>query len=55
LSFGTQSASGSRFVERMLTVVETGRRQNRNVFEWLTEAVRAKLSGQPGPGLLAPA
>jgi hypothetical protein len=27
LSFGTQSAAGSRFVERMLTVIETTRRQ----------------------------
>jgi len=54
LSFGTQSASGSRFVERMLTVIETSRRQGINAFEWLTEAVQAKLSGQPAPGLLAP-
>jgi transposase len=53
LSFGTQSAAGSRFVERMLTVVETGRRVGRNVFQWLTEAVRARLSGQPGPTLHA--
>ena len=52
LSFGTQSASGSRFVERMLTVVETGRRQGRNVFEWLTEAVRAKFEGKASPLLL---
>ena len=52
LSFGTQTASGSRFVERMLTVVETGRRQNRNVFEWLTKAVRAKLEGKASPSLL---
>ena len=43
LSFGTQSASGSRFVERMLTVIETCRRQDRNVFTWLTDAVRAAL------------
>jgi hypothetical protein len=32
LSFGTQSSAGSRFVERLLTVVETCRRQQRNVF-----------------------
>jgi transposase len=53
LSFGTQSASGSRFVERLLTVVETGRRQGRDVFAWLTEAVRAHMSGQSAPRLLA--
>jgi transposase len=39
LSFGTQSASGSRFVETMLTVIETCRQQGRNVFEFVTEAV----------------
>ncbi len=52
LSFGTPSASGSRFVERMLTVIETGRRQNRNVYAWLTEAVEAHIAGQPTPSLL---
>lgn len=52
LSFGTQSADGSRFVERMLTVIETCRRQKRNVFTWLTEAVSAHYQGQPGPSLL---
>ena len=31
LSFGTQSAAGSRFVETMLTVIETCRQQGRNV------------------------
>jgi transposase len=55
LSFGTQSASGSRFVERMLTVIETGRRQNRNVFAWLTEAVQAHLRREAAPSLLAAA
>src|SRR5205085_10715799 len=52
LSFGTQSASGSRFVERLLTVIETCRRQNRNVYAWLTDAVQARLAGQPAPSLL---
>lgn len=52
LSFGTQSANGSRFVERMLTVIETCRRQNRNVFSWLTETVSAHYEGRPTPSLL---
>jgi transposase len=52
LSFGTQSASGSRFVERLLTVIETCRRQRRNVFTWMTEAVQAHLNGQSAPSLL---
>ncbi|MDP3138809.1 MAG: transposase, partial [Burkholderiaceae bacterium] len=38
LSFGTQSASGSRFVESILTVVETCHRQRRNSFEYVTAA-----------------
>lgn len=55
LSFGTQSAAGSRFVERMLTVIETCRRAGRNAFAWLTETVRARLSGPAAPPLLVPA
>jgi transposase len=51
LSFGTQSAAGSRFVERMLTVIETCRRRGQNAFAWLTDAVRARWGGQPGPCL----
>jgi transposase len=53
LSFGTQSAAGSRFVERMLTVIETCRRSGRNVFAWLTEAVRAHFHRDAAPTLLA--
>ena len=49
LSFGTQSASGSRFVERLLTVVETCRRQSRNTFAWLANAIEADLAGKPVP------
>lgn len=52
LSFGTQSASGSRFVETMLTVIETCRQQHRNAFEYLAAAVQAHLAGQPAPSLL---
>ena len=53
LSFGTQSDSGSRFVERLLTVIETCRRQKRNTFTWLTEAVRADFHREPAPSLLS--
>lgn len=52
LSFGTQSASGSRFVERLLTVIETCRRQKRNTFAWLAETVQTHLDGQPTQSLL---
>jgi transposase len=53
LSFGTQSAEGSRFVERLLTVVETCRRQKRNVFSWLVDAVEARFAGKTAPSLLS--
>jgi transposase len=52
LSFGTQSASGSRFVERLLSVIETCRQQSRNVFAYVVEAVKALWAGQPTPSLL---
>jgi transposase len=50
--FGTHSPEGSRFVERMLTVVATLRQQNRNVLEFLTTAYDAHLRGLPAPSLL---
>ena len=52
LSFGTQSASGSRFVETMLTVIETCRQQRRNTFDFVTRAVEAHLAHQAAPPLL---
>ena len=52
LSFGTQSESGSRFVERMLTVSETCRLQNRSAYDYLTKAVTAYFSKQAHPSLL---
>jgi transposase len=52
LSFGTQSTSGSQFVERLLTVIETCRRQCRNVFSWLVATVQAHYNGQHMPSLL---
>ncbi len=52
LSFGTQSESGSRFIERMLTVSETCRLQKRSVYNYLTEAVAAHFSNQAAPSLL---
>ncbi len=53
LSFGTQSKSGSHFVERMLTVVETCRRQSRAVFSWLVTAVQGHDNALQTPSLLA--
>jgi transposase len=51
-SFGTQAERGSRFVERMLTVVETCRCQGRDVLGYVTAAVQAATAGRPPPSLL---
>ncbi len=51
-SFGTQSGAGSRFAERLLTVVTTLRVQERDVLDYLTVACTAALHGQPAPSLL---
>ncbi|MBI3763276.1 MAG: IS66 family transposase [Chloroflexi bacterium] len=51
-SFGTQSAAGSRFVERILTVVTTLRQQHRDVLAYLTEACAAANRGDSPPSLL---
>ncbi len=52
LSFGTQSSAGSRYLERILTISETCRLQNRNAYEYLIEAMRAKFAGVAAPSLL---
>ena len=52
LSGGTDSESGSRFVERMLTVVATCRQQDINVLDYLTRCYQAHLDGRPSPSLL---
>ena len=51
-SGGTESEAGSRFVERMLTVVATCRQQEVNVLDYLTRCYQARLDGQPVPSLL---
>lgn len=52
LSFGTQSAKGSRFVETLLTVVETCRQQARHLFAFLAAAIQAHIAKNP-PALFA--
>ncbi len=51
-SFGTQSAEGSRFAERLLTVVTTLRQQDRDVLDYLTVACSSALRGDDPPSLL---
>jgi transposase len=51
-SFGTDSPSGSRFVERILTVVTTLRMQRRNVLDYVAAACEAVLYGKKPQSLL---
>jgi transposase len=51
-SFGTQSEAGSRFVERIMTVVSTLKQQGRNPLDYLTEACDAANRGRSAPSLL---
>jgi transposase len=51
-SFGCHSEAGCRFVERMLTVVQTLRLHGRSAFGYLVEAITAHRTGQPTPELL---
>jgi transposase len=48
-SFGAQSESGCRFVERLLTLVGTARKRSIDLLDWLTRAIQADLEGQPTP------
>lgn len=49
LSYGTQSEEGDTFLERILTVVVTFRKQSKNIFEYLTDCFRAHSRDAPIP------
>jgi transposase len=51
-SFGADSKGGSRFAERLLTVVASCRQQGRPLFEFLVAATEAALQGTAAPSLL---
>jgi transposase len=51
-SFGSDSAAGSRFAERLLTVVATCRQQRRRLLDFLVAAGKAALQGTAPPSLL---
>ena len=51
-AFGSASERGLRFVERLLTVVQTLRLQGRPVLEFLHQALVAHRNGLPAPKLL---
>jgi transposase len=52
ICFGTQSKSGSRFAERIITIVATLKQQQRNLLDYMTEACDAANWGRPAPSLL---
>jgi len=52
ISFGTDSEHGSRFVERILTVVATLKQQRRHTLAYLTTACEAALHRRRPPSLL---
>src|SRR5439155_8659788 len=52
ISYGTHSEAGSRFIERMLTVHATLRRQGRNILDFMQAACKASLGRCPAPSLL---
>ena len=52
ISGGTDSRQGSRFVERVLTVVQTCRRQGMKVLDYLTACIEACRHNRAPPSLL---
>jgi transposase len=54
-SFGTQSARGNLFAERLMTVAHTARKQHKNVLEFLTACCTAARAGATPPSLFAAA
>src|SRR4051812_7730575 len=50
--FGCHSDAGCRFVERLLTVVQTLRLQKRPVLQYLKETLMAHRTGQAMPSLV---
>jgi len=51
LQGGTQSDRGNRWIERIQSVRETCRLQDRRILDWLIDAVTAAHHGQPIPSL----
>ena len=51
-SFGTQSKSGSLYMERIMTVVATCKLQGRNTLDYLTCAVKSYIEKSAFPSLL---
>ncbi|PZV18243.1 MAG: hypothetical protein DCF20_04085 [Pseudanabaena sp.] len=54
VNFGSDSAAGSLFISRLLTVVSSLSLQKRNILDFLAESVSAARSGRIPPSLLSP-
>ena len=50
--FGTWSANGTLYLERVMTVVATCRLQNRSVFHFLHDTIQAQLNNSHAPSLI---
>lgn len=50
-SFGTQSDSGNRFAERLMTVAHSLRKQKRSILPFMVAALRGFRSSHPAPSL----
>lgn len=53
ISFGNHSDGGCRFVERILTTIQTLRLQNRHVLHYLRDAIAAHRDARPCPALVS--
>lgn len=51
-SFGSDSEAGSRFVERLLTMVASCQHQSRPLVHFLVAVAEAALRGSQSPSLL---
>lgn len=51
-SFGTQSAAGTLYMERIMTVVATCKLQSKNILSYLTDTVKSYLTKNNPPSLL---
>jgi RNA polymerase sigma factor (sigma-70 family) len=54
VQLGTQSENGNRWIERILSVRETCRLQERSTIAYLIEAASAAHHGKPAPSLVPP-
>lgn len=53
LSFGSQSESGERFVERVMTVSETLKRKAKNSFDYFTRCFKELIQGGQSPPIFS--